>query len=195
SVEPHLYPVYRSKKKFEHRQFPIAKKPRHLSMSASLLLRPVFRSCRLTAPTCSINRLSGVSSIGFTRFVSTKRYTKEHEWVTLDTETNIGTIGITDYAQNSLGDVVFVELPEVSATVATGELIGAVESVKAASDIFAPVSGTVTEVNTKLTDQAGLLNTSPEDEGWLAKIKLSSPEELEKLLSEESYKAHIEGEH
>ncbi|PLW04378.1 hypothetical protein PCANC_11036 [Puccinia coronata f. sp. avenae] len=164
-------------------------------MSAKLLLRPVFGSCRLTTPTCSITRLPRVSSIGFQRFASTKRYTKDHEWVSLDPKTNIGTIGITDYAQNSLGDVVFVELPEVSATVSTGELIGAVESVKAASDIFAPVSGKITEVNTKLSDQAGLLNTSPENEGWLAKIQLSSPQELESLLSEESYKAHTEGEH
>ncbi|OAV87196.1 glycine cleavage system H protein [Puccinia triticina 1-1 BBBD Race 1] len=163
-------------------------------MSASLI-RPIFRSCRFTGPTSSTIRLPQVSSVGFKRFASTKRYTKEHEWVSLDPKTNIGTIGITDYAQNSLGDVVFVELPEVSATVSTGELIGAVESVKAASDIFAPVSGTVTEVNTKLTDQAGLLNKSPEDDGWLAKIQLSSPQELENLLSEESYKAHIEGEH
>jgi len=164
-------------------------------MSVNLLLRPVLRVGRFTGPTSSINRLPrAVSSIGgFQRFASTKRYTKEHEWVSVDPKTNIGTIGITDYAQNSLGDVVFVELPEVSATVSTGELIGAVESVKAASDIFAPVSGTVTEVNTKLSDQAGLLNKSPEDEGWLAKIKLSSPQELENLLSEESYKAHIEG--
>ncbi|KAA1067253.1 glycine cleavage system H-protein subunit [Puccinia graminis f. sp. tritici] len=163
-------------------------------MSASLL-RPVFLSCRVSIPAYSLNSLSRVSSIGFKRFVSTKRYTKEHEWVSLDPKTNVGTIGITDYAQNSLGDVVFVELPEVSATVSSGELIGAVESVKAASDIFAPVSGTVTEVNTKLADQAGLLNKSPEDEGWLAKIQLSSPQELDNLLSEESYKAHIEGEH
>ncbi|KAI8456677.1 glycine cleavage H-protein-domain-containing protein, partial [Phakopsora pachyrhizi] len=128
------------------------------------------------------------------RFISIKRYTKEHEWVKYDDENQIGTIGITDYAQKSLGDVVFVELPEESAAIATGDQIGAVESVKAASDIFAPVAGTITEVNSKLSDQANLLNKSPEDEGWIAKIKLSFPQEVENLLSEEAYKAHCEGE-
>lgn len=160
------------------------------------LLRPLLRSCRLSAPSSySIHPSSSLlSSVSSKRFASTKRYTKDHEWVTLDPKTNIGTIGITDYAQNSLGDVVFVELPEVSAVVSSGQLIGAVESVKAASDIFAPVSGKITEVNTTLADQAGLLNKSPEDEGWLAKIQLTSPQELDNLLTEESYKAHIEGE-
>merc|ERR1712137_692663 len=121
------------------------------------LLRPLIRSCRLSPPTSySIDRSSSfLSSLSSRRFASTKRYTKDHEWVSLDSKTNIGTIGITDYAQNSLGDVVFVELPEVSAVVSSGQLIGAVESVKAASDIFAPVSGKITEVNTKLSDQVG----------------------------------------
>ncbi|KAH9819235.1 glycine cleavage H-protein-domain-containing protein [Melampsora americana] len=132
-------------------------------------------------------------SITATRFAITKRYTKEHEWVSFDDSTQVATIGITDYAQKSLGDVVFVETPELEIQVAQGDQMGAVESVKAASDIYAPVSGVVTEVNTKLLDQASLINTSPESEGWIAKIHLISPQEVDVLLSEKAYEAHCEG--
>ncbi|KAL7420625.1 glycine cleavage system H-protein subunit [Cryptotrichosporon argae] len=125
------------------------------------------------------------------RFVST-RYTTDHEWVTLGAD-NIGTVGITDYAQQALGDVVFVELPAEGAEVASGEAIGAVESVKAASDIYAPVSGVVAAINGQLEDSPSLLNKKPESDGWLAKIKLSNPAEFEQLLSAEAYKAHCEG--
>lgn len=133
------------------------------------------------------------------RFASTKRYTKEHEWVEYDPESSaqIGTIGITEYAQKSLGDLVYVELPVQGATVAAGDQIGAIESVKAASDIFAPISGTVEEVNTDLDQDGakgpGTVNKDAEGEGWLAKIKLTNPQELEELLSDESYKAFCEG--
>ncbi|WWC62903.1 glycine cleavage system H protein [Kwoniella dejecticola CBS 10117] len=126
------------------------------------------------------------------RFIST-RYTTDHEWVAFDSASNIGTVGITDYAQKALGDVVFVELPGQGAEVAQGDSIGAVESVKAASDIYAPVSGVVEEINETLADQPGLLNKAPEGNGWLAKIKLSDPAEFEALLSDEAYKAHCEG--
>lgn len=93
------------------------------------------------------------------------RYTPEHEWVTLDTDTNVGTVGITDYAQKSLGDVVYVELPAEGSDVKSGEQIGAVESVKAASDIYSPITGSVTAVNERLADEANLLNKSPEQDG------------------------------
>ncbi|ORY31815.1 putative glycine dehydrogenase [Naematelia encephala] len=126
------------------------------------------------------------------RFLTT-RYTVDHEWVQLDPATNIGTVGITDYAQKALGDVVFVELPEAGSEVAQGDPIGAVESVKAASDIFAPVSGIVEEINETLSESPSLLNKSPQKDGWLAKIQLSSPAEFEALLSDEAYKAHCEG--
>jgi len=122
----------------------------------------------------------------------TKRYTSEHETVSYDDETGLGTITITEHAQSSLGDVVFVELPAVETKVAQGDQIGAVESVKAASDIYAPVSGVVKEVNEKLNDQPGLLNKSPEDDGWLCKIQLSNPEEMEALLTAESYQESCE---
>ncbi|KAJ7361660.1 glycine cleavage H-protein-domain-containing protein [Mycena albidolilacea] len=123
------------------------------------------------------------------RTLVTKRYTEEHEAVEFDDATGLGVVCITDHAQSSLGDVVFVELPVVGAEVVKGEQIGAVESVKAASDIYAPVSGTIEEVNETLNDQPGLLNKSAEEKGWLCKIKLSTPDEMETLLTEEGYKA------
>ncbi|UZJ56575.1 hypothetical protein CBS101457_005895 [Exobasidium rhododendri] len=116
------------------------------------------------------------------------RYTAEHEWVKFDDETNIGIIGITDYAQNSLGDVVYVELPSEGSEVKQGEQIGAVESVKAASDIYSPVTGQIKSVNDKLGDEPGLLNKSPQEKGWLCKIQLGNPSEFDVLLNEEAYK-------
>jgi len=126
------------------------------------------------------------------RTLITKRYTPEHETVSYDDETGLGTITVTEHAQSSLGDVVFVELPALETGVAQGDQIGAVESVKAASDIYAPVSGIIKEVNEKLNDQPGLLNKSPEDDGWLCKIQLSNPEEMEGLLTAESYRESCE---
>ncbi|KIK71074.1 hypothetical protein GYMLUDRAFT_313462 [Collybiopsis luxurians FD-317 M1] len=126
------------------------------------------------------------------RTLVTKKYTVEHECVTFDDATGVGVISITNHAQSSLGDVVFVELPQVGSKVAQHDQIGAVESVKAASDIYAPVSGTVEAINEGLADQPGLLNKSPEENGWLCKIKLSDPSELEELLNEEQYKASYE---
>ncbi|KAH9837106.1 glycine cleavage H-protein-domain-containing protein [Rhodofomes roseus] len=128
----------------------------------------------------------------FTRTIVTKRYTQDHEVVVFDDATMNGTVHITNYAQSSLGDVVFVELPTEGTEVTQGDQIGAVESVKAASDIYAPVSGVVEEVNTKLADQPGLLNKSPEDQGWLCRIKVKDAAEVEKLMDEEAYKAHCE---
>jgi len=131
-------------------------------------------------------------SLPLRRTIITKRYTSDHELIKFDDETGIGTVSITDYAQKSLGDVVFVELPEAGATIKQGESIGAVESVKAASDIFAPVSGEVLAVNEGLGDQPSLLNKSPEDQGWLFQLKLAEPKELEGLLSEGDYNTHCE---
>jgi len=122
------------------------------------------------------------------RTVVTKRYTNDHEWVEFDTTTGQGAVSITDYAQKSLGDVVFVELPTVGAEFAKGDLIGAVESVKAASDIYAPLSGKVLEVNQRLNGEPGLLNKSPEGEGWLCKIHVTKPDEIEELLDAAQYK-------
>ncbi|GAB5592386.1 glycine cleavage system H-protein subunit [Umbelopsis nana] len=131
-----------------------------------------------------------VAPFTFTRAIATKRYTKEHEWISV--EDDVGTIGITDYAQKSLGDVVFVEIPSPGQAIARKEQIGAVESVKAASDIYSPVSGDIIEANEALDQEPGLINSSPEADGWLAKVKLSDPSEIESLLDEDAYLAHCE---
>lgn len=119
------------------------------------------------------------------------KISEEHEWVSLDGDT--ATVGITDYAQNALGDVVFVELPEVGASFARGDEIAVVESVKAASEIYAPVSGEVTEVNAALEDAPDKINQSPLDDGWLFRLKLSNAGELDEMMDEEAYEAFVAG--
>ena len=117
-------------------------------------------------------------------------YTKEHEWVSI--EDNIATIGITDYAQEALGDITFVELPEVGAEVEQFEEFAAIESVKAANDIFAPVSGKVIEVNTRLESDPGLINKSAFEKGWITKIQMSDKEEASNLMTAEEYQKLLE---
>jgi glycine cleavage system H protein len=117
------------------------------------------------------------------------RYSKEHEWVRLDGDT--ATIGITQFAQEQLGDVVFVELPEKGARVRQFSSLGVVESVKAASDIYSPLSGEVIERNVKVIEKPELVNTAPYQDGWMLKVKLADKGELAKLLSPEDYRAHI----
>lgn len=116
-------------------------------------------------------------------------FTKDHEWIDVDGTT--ATVGITDYAQGQLGDVVFVELPDVGRVVEAGKEAAVVESVKAASEVYAPVSGTVTEANGALADTPDLVNTAPEGEGWFFKLTLSNPGELEGLMDEGAYKAFV----
>lgn len=116
-------------------------------------------------------------------------YTAEHEWVAV--EDGMARIGITDYAQSELGDIVFVELPEVGNETTQMEPFGTIEAVKAVSDLFAPVSGKVVEVNTLLEDQPELINTDPYGEGWILKIKLRDESEAQKLLSAEEYRKEI----
>jgi glycine cleavage system H protein len=118
-----------------------------------------------------------------------RRYTKEHEWVSTSGE--VATIGITDYAQTELGDVVFVELPKVGATVTAGKTFGTVESVKAVSEIFAPASGEVVEANPELTPKPETINSDPHGAGWLIKIKLVNPGELSGLLDATAYAAYV----
>jgi glycine cleavage system H protein len=120
------------------------------------------------------------------------KYTEEHEWISL--EGKLGKIGITDHAQDALGDVVYVELPEVGDKVVKGEAFGSVESVKAASDLFAPVSGTVVEVNEELDDSPELVNKSPYDDGWMIVVEVEDESELEELLTPEEYEEQVEGE-
>lgn len=116
-------------------------------------------------------------------------YTEEHEWVLVDDD--IATVGITDYAQSELGDIVFVELPSVDDEVKQMEPFGTIEAVKAVSDLFCPISGLVVEVNGLLTDQPELINQSPYDKGWMIKIKLSEKSELDSLMSPDDYKKQI----
>jgi glycine cleavage system H protein len=112
-------------------------------------------------------------------------YTKEHEWVKIDGST--ATFGISDHAQSALGDIVYVELPKPGATLAQGKPIGVVESVKAVSDIYAPISGTVTEVNGAIEDDPAKVNADPYDTGWLVKIKIANPDEAKTLLIAAAY--------
>ena len=116
-------------------------------------------------------------------------FTDEHEWIDVDGDT--ATVGITDYAQNQLGDIVFVEVPDEGKALAKGEEAAVVESVKAASDIYAPVSGTVLEGNADLADEPALVNTSPEEDGWFFKLTLTDAEELEALMDEAAYQVFV----
>jgi len=118
------------------------------------------------------------------------RYSKDHEWIL--SQGGIGTIGITDYAQKELGDVVYVDLPEVGDTFEANEPFGSVESVKAVSEIFCPVSGEVVEVNTKLEDAPELINESPHQKAWMIKVRISNPDELKELLSAKGYEEYIQ---
>jgi glycine cleavage system H protein len=119
-----------------------------------------------------------------------KRYTKEHEWVSLDGD--IVTVGITDHAQEQLGDVVFVELPELSRQVTAGEACAVVESVKAASDIFAPLTGKVVETNAEVIDDPALVNSDAEGAGWFFRLELDDTTAFEALMDEESYNEYLE---
>ncbi|WP_067622763.1 glycine cleavage system protein GcvH [Alicyclobacillus acidiphilus] len=119
------------------------------------------------------------------------KYSREHEWVRVD-----GTqayIGITDFAQAELGDIVFVELPEVGAEITAGDTFGTVESVKTVSDLFAPVSGKVVQVNTGLEDAPELVNSAPYEGGWMIVVEMANPEELSQLLDADAYTALIDG--
>ena len=118
------------------------------------------------------------------------KYTEEHEWVLVEDGTV--TIGISDFAQDQLGDVVFVELPEVGDQLEIGKPLGVVESVKAVSDVYAPLTGEVVEINAALPDEPEMLNTSPYEDGWMIKVKLTNPDELEDLMDADSYQRFIE---
>jgi glycine cleavage system H protein len=116
-------------------------------------------------------------------------FTEDHEWI--DVDGDIGTVGISDYAQGQLGDIVFVDVPEEGKELTKGDEAAVVESVKAASDIYSPASGTVIEGNDDLADTPGLVNEDPEGDGWFYKITLSDPSELESLMDETAYAAFV----
>ncbi|PZC80589.1 glycine cleavage system H protein, mitochondrial [Helicoverpa armigera] len=118
-----------------------------------------------------------------------RKFSDRHEWVIVDN--NIGTVGISKYAQESLGDVVFAQLPEPDTVVEEGDECGALESVKAASEIYSPVSGTITEKNVEVESKPALINTNYYDKGWLFRVKLTNPEELKQLMTEEQYETFL----
>ena len=121
--------------------------------------------------------------------MTTERFTKDHEWIRVDG--GIGTVGITHHAQDQLGDVVFVELPVVGRKAAKGETVAVVESVKAASDIYAPVAGEVTEANTALADQPALVNEDAEGKAWFFKLRIADAAELDGLMDRAAYEAFV----
>ena len=117
------------------------------------------------------------------------KYSKDHEWISV--EGDVGTVGISQYAQEQLGDVVFVDVPQVGRKIAKGESVAVVESVKAASDIYSPASGEVTEANAALADTPGDVNADPMGKGWFFKVKLSDPAELDELMDQAAYDAFV----
>jgi len=119
-----------------------------------------------------------------------KKFTKEHEWISL--QDDVATIGITEYAAHELGDITFVELPTIGDQASAGEVLTLVESVKAASDVFSPVSGTIYEVNQELENNPALVNESAEEEGWICKVKDVDSSELDDLMEESEYRAYVE---
>ncbi len=121
----------------------------------------------------------------------TVKYTKDHEWIKVDGTT--GTVGISDYAQSQLGDVVFVELPEVGRELTQGGESAVVESVKAASEVYAPVAGTVTAANEALVDEPALVNSAAQTDGWFYQMTIADPSQLDGLMDEDAYKAYVEG--
>ena len=121
------------------------------------------------------------------------KYSREHEWLSVEND-NAGVIGITDFAQNELGEVVYVEAPKLGETISKDDPFGAVESVKAVSDLYAPVSGSVTEVNETLPDNPELINEEPYGEGWIVKVAMSDVKEMDDLMTTEEYVRYCEGE-
>jgi glycine cleavage system H protein len=119
-----------------------------------------------------------------------ERYTKDHEWIRVDGD--IGTVGISHHAQEQLGDIVYVELPETGRKATQGEAIAVVESVKAASDVFAPVAGEVIEINGELTGQPALVNEDAEGRAWFYKLRITNPDELETLMDKAAYEAFVQ---
>jgi glycine cleavage system H protein len=122
--------------------------------------------------------------------MSETRFTKDHEWVRLDG--GVATVGITDHAQTALGDVVFVDLPEVGREVAAGDAVAVVESVKAASDVYAPIAGRIVEVNGALADNPGAINAAPTSDGWFFRIEAADAEEVAALMDEAAYAAYVD---
>ncbi|MBA2727338.1 MAG: glycine cleavage system protein GcvH [Parachlamydiaceae bacterium] len=119
------------------------------------------------------------------------KFTESHEWI--EVQNGLGIVGISNHAQNELGDIVYIELPQIGKMVKAGEEAAVLESTKAAADVYSPVSGIIEEVNHKLSETPELVNSSPQQEGWIFKIKIQSPEELDKLMDSEKYLSQFKG--
>jgi glycine cleavage system H protein len=122
-------------------------------------------------------------------FPATLRYTNDHEWVRVEGDT--ATIGITDHAQNELGDIVYVDIPNAGATLAAGDTFGTIEAVKTVADLFSPISGTITEVHSAVNDAPESVNSDPYGEGWLVKMSIANPAELDALMDSAAYEAFV----
>ena len=122
------------------------------------------------------------------KIIDTLKYTKDHEWIEIDSESNVGIIGITDFAQGELGDIVFVELPNIGDAFQKDDVFGTVEAVKTVADLFIPVSGEIIDVNEELESTPELINSAPYKEGWIVKVRLSNNNDSLKLLNSEQYK-------
>ncbi|XP_003418210.2 glycine cleavage system H protein, mitochondrial [Loxodonta africana] len=158
--------------------------------AAACSLRALSAPCALCPPRPWGPRPGDVRTLRTGRaLLSVRKFTDKHEWVT--TENGIGTVGISNFAQEALGDVVYCSLPEVGTKLNKLDEFGALESVKAASELYSPLSGEVTEINEALTENPGLVNKSCYEDGWLIKMTLSNPSELDELMSEEAYEKYI----
>ncbi|KAL2221059.1 glycine cleavage system H protein [Thermoascus aurantiacus ATCC 26904] len=151
---------------------------------------PLSTSVGRVSPALCFPRGS-IRSFSRSSFWQVKKYSESHEWIELAEDGKTATIGITEYAAKSLGDVVYVELPSVGLEVAAGDAVGAVESVKSASDVLSPVAGKVTEVNTVLDDRAKTINESPEDKGWILKMEVADASQLDGLMDQKAYKESL----
>ncbi len=122
-------------------------------------------------------------------FPDNLKYTKEHEWLRIENDTAV--VGVTDYAQSELGDIVYIEFPEVGTSFSQNDSIGTIEAVKTVADLYAPVSGELLEVNTELKDNPELVNQDPYEKGWMLKIKIGDPSEIDTLMDSSAYKEHV----
>ncbi|KAL3494703.1 glycine cleavage system H protein [Aspergillus germanicus] len=161
--------------------------------SRALSQKLPLSSARIVSPAAGFPRGS-IRSFSQSPFLEVKKYTESHEWIELADDGKTAKIGITKYAAKSLGDVVYVELPPADLEVSAGEPVGAVESVKSASDVLSPVSGTVVRGNAILEDKAKFINESPEGDAWIAEISVSDAAEFDGLLDEAAYKETIDEE-
>ncbi|KAJ2954556.1 hypothetical protein O0L34_g2840 [Tuta absoluta] len=160
-------------------------------MVLASVIRSMSRLSRSSLSHCC--RPTSASAAAYSTDNKGRYFTKKHEWVSVND--SIGTVGISEYAQDALGEVVFAQLPEAGVQVAAGDECGALESVKAASEVYTPVSGTITEKNESVEKTPSLINKSTYEDGWLFRLKLSKPEELNNLMDQAAYEKYLEESH